>query len=92
MYGNTHGNCVMRFVEKALVSIQNMLVLLSVVGEDDGNDVEDPYEDDKNSCLYCIFLLENSYLNSEYIGFDDNTQCLALLVFLTSFYDSGTTF
>ena len=92
MYGNTHGSCVMRFVEKALVSIQDMLVHLSVVGEDAGNDVEDHYEGDKNSCLYCIFLLENSYLNSEYIAFDDNAQCLALLVFLTSFYDSGTTF
>ena len=41
MYGNTHGSCVMRFVEKALVSIQDMLVHLSVVGEDDGNDVEE---------------------------------------------------
>ena len=40
----------MRFVEKALVSIQDMLVHLSVVGEDAGNDVEDHYEGDKNSC------------------------------------------
>ena len=92
MYGNNLGSYVMRFVEKALISIQDMLVHLSVVGKDDGNDVEDHYEGDKNSFLYCIFLLENSYLNSEYIAFDDNAQCLALLVFLTSFYDSGTTF
>ena len=69
-----------------------MVVHLFAVDVDDKNDIEDRGEGDRNTCLYCIFLLENSYLSSEYIAFDDNAQCLALPVFLTSFYDSGTTF
>ena len=69
-----------------------MVFHLSVVDMDDKNDVEDHRDGDKNTCLYCIFPLESSYLNSEYIAFDDNAQFLVLPVFSTSFYDSGTTF